>query len=175
MRSYKTAWKNSTDNQSETQSHFGTFSRLYTEIDNLILLLPDVPSMITYSSSFPPITPNWGLAVLCCRSRVTYSPGTSSRLSIYVIFQRCIYESWLFSFKKVAFQWTLEYFTVAVYADWKWQCRLLQDAAEAEDDGLKRGRLLCPFCGHSSPSLSLFGPCLLWPGSPISATAELLL
>ena len=129
--------------------------------------------MTTYSSSFPP---NWGLAVLCWRFCVTSSAGTSSRLSISVIFQRCIYESWLFSLKKVAFQWTLEYFTVAVYADWKCQCRLLQDAAEAEEDAKKRGGgLLCPFCGHSSPSPSLFGPCLSWPRSPISATAELLL
>jgi len=30
-----------------------------------------------------------------------------------------------------------------------------------------------PRKGHSSP-LSLFGPCLLWPRSPIAATAELL-
>jgi len=30
-----------------------------------------------------------------------------------------------------------------------------------------------PRKGHSSPPL--FGPCLLWPRSPISATAELLL
>jgi len=53
-----------------------------------------------------------------------------------------------------------------------WMKMPLGTEVDLSSDGLRRA-LSSPRKGHSSPPL--FGPCLLWPQLPTSATAELLL